>query len=120
MPGWQGSNRKSTLPRDWPRRRNHVLKRDGYQCTEIQADGARCSAKATDVDHIIPGSAGGTDDYENLRSLCGWHHLRKSGAEGGAARAAVRKQRSQLTLRPPERHPGMLEKPRKKNARSTA
>lgn len=117
MPGWKGSTRKSRLPKDWPRRRNHVLKRDGYQCTATQIDGARCRAKATDVDHIIADSEGGSDEYENLTSLCGWHHLRKSSSEGGAASAATRKKRQQMILRQPERHPGMLEKPRKKNAR---
>ena len=115
MPNWQGSTRKSRLPKDWPKRRNHVLKRDGYRCTEVQLDGARCTAKATDVDHVIPND---DDSYENLASLCGWHHLRKSSGEGGAAKAAQRRKSAQLVLRQPERHPGMLAKPRKKNARS--
>lgn len=99
MPGWQGSDRGSRLPPDWPARRKRVLTRDGYRCTHIRVDtDARCTAPATDVDHVNPG-----DDHaeSNLTSLCGWHHDKKSGREGGTASAARRR-------RPPKKHPGVL------------
>ncbi len=38
-----------------------------------------------DVDHIIPKAAGGTDDDDNLESLCGDCHDAKSAAEAKAA-----------------------------------
>jgi len=42
---------------------------------------ARCGARATDVDHIVPRSAGGTDDWYNLQALCHACHSAKTGAQ---------------------------------------
>lgn len=42
-----------------------------------------CGHKATDVDHIKPRRAGGTDDDDNLRSLCHSHHSRHTATHGG-------------------------------------
>ncbi|MCZ0996303.1 HNH endonuclease signature motif containing protein [Streptomyces noursei] len=98
---WMGSDRRSRLPRNWPVLRLSVLKRDGFQCVAVLRDtGARCTAPATDVDHIVPG-----DDHDpaNLQALCRWHHARKSSAEGAAAR-----RRRVSRRRPAERHPGEL------------
>ena len=33
-----------------------------------------CSDWATEIDHIIPLSLGGTGDMDNLRALCSKHH----------------------------------------------
>lgn len=77
-----------------------MLKRDGHRCTALLEDGTRCPAKATDVDHIVRGD---NHDLPNLRALCGWHHARKSSAEGNAAR-----RRGPSHRRPPEQHPGLL------------
>lgn len=98
---WEGSDRRSRLPADWPTLRRRILRRDGYRCQERLADGSLCDARATDVDHVIPG-----DDHSesNLRSLCSWHHRRKSSREGNAARGPV-----PTRTRAPERHPGALE-----------
>lgn len=95
---WQGSDRRRRLPRDWPLIRRRILERDGYQCTWTD-QGKRCPEPATDVDHRHRG-----DDHSdaNLRSLCSWHHARKSGREGNAARRPVITAR-----RPAERHPGL-------------
>jgi 5-methylcytosine-specific restriction endonuclease McrA len=97
---WQGSNRRSELPTNWPSIRQSILARDGYQCTWwIDTTSQRCIERATDVDHIIPG---GSHEPANLRSLCGWHHSRKSSQEGNAAR-------TRLTMkRPKPQHPGLL------------
>ena len=46
-----------------------------------------CGRPATQVDHIIPLSAGGTHDAANLQSICRPCHLTKSSAEGGRANA---------------------------------
>lgn len=101
MPNWEGSTRKSRLPKDWPQIRKRILHRDGYRCTWI-VDGARCAEKATDVDHIKRG-----DDHgdHNLRSLCGPHHRSKSSREGGSA---PRRPSRYRVARPAEAHPGII------------
>ena len=38
---------------------------------------------ATDVDHIVPRSKGGTDAWENLQSLCASCHSRKTVEQDG-------------------------------------
>jgi len=49
--------------------RNEVLKRDGYRCV-------RCGASKDDtdvrleIDHILPVAKGGTNDIDNLQTLC--------------------------------------------------
>ncbi|MFD5864386.1 HNH endonuclease [Agromyces sp. NPDC127015] len=101
MPGWQGSNRKSRLPKDWPQTRKRILARDGYRCT-WRADGVRCSEKASDVDHI---ERGDNHDDSNLRSLCGPHHRRKSSSEGGSA---YRRPSRYNVKRPAAQHPGLI------------
>ena len=43
-----------------------------------------CGQSATDVDHIVPRAAGGSDDHANLQSLAHGHHSRKTVlADGG-------------------------------------
>lgn len=61
--------------------REQILKRDAYICQV-------CGAPATDVDHIVPRSAGGTDHPLNLQALCGNHHRRKTGRDAARARWA--------------------------------
>lgn len=100
---WAGSNRRDTLPPDWPARRIAVLRRDGHRCTWRTgpiSDGQTCGKPANQVDHT-----GHPDDHrlEKLRALCEPHHNRKSSAQGNAARAARAAQR----LRPVEPHPGL-------------
>jgi HNH endonuclease len=51
--------------------RTRVRARDGNLC---QVRG--CSRAAAHAHHIVPRSRGGTDDPENLVSLCAAHHLR--------------------------------------------
>ncbi len=103
---WSTSNRKQTLPRGWEATRRRILKRDGGRCTVIRLDTeTRCNEPATDVDHIVPHSLGGTEDDSNLASCCGWHHSRKSSAEGGNAAATAVARRKAAKKR---RHPGLL------------
>jgi len=40
--------------------------------------GSSCGAAATDMDHIVPKSQGGTDDWSNLQGLCHACHSRKT------------------------------------------
>lgn len=37
-----------------------------------------CTARAVDVDHIVPLAQGGTHDEKNLQPLCRSHHNRKT------------------------------------------
>lgn len=91
--------RTAPLPPGWARIRAAVLERDGHRCT-WRDDGVRCIEAATDVDHI-----GDPNDHRpaNLRSLCGWHHDRRTAQQAAAARARLPKM-----ARPAERHPGLV------------
>lgn len=107
-------------PRGWKRKRTRVLRRDGYRCTWIESkihggwpvdehgpvlgnepyDAAheyRCTSPAQDVDH-----AGAKDDHSEaaLRSLCRYHHRRRTAAQGHAAQAALRAEAE-------PKHPGL-------------
>lgn len=104
MPNWEGSNRKSRLPANWPELRREVLARDGHQCMHLRQDTGRlCLAQARDVDHID--STTDDDRMTNLRSLCGYHHGVKSGREGGIASGVARRKKAQGAA---PRHPGLL------------
>ena len=54
----------------WKDQRLRVLKRDNYTC-------AYCQQEANQVDHIIPRSAGGTHDLDNLVACCKQCNTRK-------------------------------------------
>jgi len=55
--------------------RHEVFKRDGYKCVEC---GATKETTTLHVDHIIPKSEGGTDELDNLQTLCDKCNLAKS------------------------------------------
>ena len=58
--------------------RDEVYVRDGGQCTFKATSGKRCeSRKGLEIDHIVPVSAGGTNEISNLRLLCPAHNLRE-------------------------------------------
>ncbi|AKY03312.1 HNH endonuclease [Streptomyces phage Aaronocolus] len=103
MAGWSGSDRRERLPSNWQQIRRRILRRDGNRCTWVEYHGARCEELATEVDHIV---AGDNHDDSNLRSLCTWHHARKSASEGAAASAAKRR-RIEKRFRRTEDHPGL-------------
>ena len=76
MPNWEGSDRRSFLPSNWPALRQKRFRLDGYQCTAKDANtGLRCTGPAEECDHI-----GDREDHriEMLRSLCSWHHRLKT------------------------------------------
>jgi hypothetical protein len=105
MAAWEGSTRKETLPPDWEQRRQAVFARDGNRCVIIKQDGRRCwDRENLECDHI-----GDREDHrlESLRTICSWHHQRRSASQGGTASAnRLRPQ----TKRPPETHPGLIQK----------
>ena len=94
--------RTKPLPRNWPHLRAAILRRDGNRCTWVD-HGQRCQAKATDVDHWVPASRGGSDHPDNLRALCREHHDRKTAAEANAANPLAKPRR-----RNAEAHPGLI------------
>jgi hypothetical protein len=57
----------------WLRIRSHILLRDRFRCVE-------CGFyKHLEVHHIVPKAKGGTDDYNNLETLCQRCHDKKHG-----------------------------------------
>jgi len=54
--------------------RHEVLKKDDYKCVEC---GATKEERCLHVDHIIPISRGGTDELDNLQTLCEGCNLAK-------------------------------------------
>lgn len=107
---WEGSTRKETLPSDWEPRRRATFERDGWRCTYVRSDGRRCSEKnprRLECDHV-----GDRLDHSlpNLTTLCNWHHQRKSSSQGGTAAQVVAAERRNLRKRPPETHPGLIQR----------
>lgn len=69
--------------RQWRKKRERILKRDGHRCTETLGDGSRCPITTNlHVDHRTPKAMGGSDDDENLRVLCSMHNLSKGDTFG--------------------------------------
>jgi 5-methylcytosine-specific restriction endonuclease McrA len=97
---WQGSTRRARLPKDWPRIRRRIIRRDKGVCVARYSDGRICGLPGTEVDHIQPG---GDHRDSNLQLLCAWHHRHKSSAEGGSAAALTRVR----TQRPTSTHPAL-------------
>lgn len=71
----------------WQKLRKLVLQRDAYLCQECYRN--KKLTPATDVDHITPKSAGGTDCESNLQSLCKKCHEIKSLLESGVKPAII-------------------------------
>jgi 5-methylcytosine-specific restriction endonuclease McrA len=63
---------KKTLPKGI---RHEVLKRDDFRCVEC---GATNKQTPLQIDHILPISKGGTDELDNLRTLCNICNISKS------------------------------------------
>lgn len=101
---WEGSDRREHLPPDWQARRLRRFKMDGYRCTAVNVYGERCEEPAEECDHI-----GSRDDHrlEMLRSLCTWHHGKKSARQGNRA-AYQRRRKIDERFRRTETHPGLL------------
>ncbi len=62
----------------WRRLRRMCLRREPL-CRECKAAGFDVAASV--VDHIIPLSEGGTNEFSNLQSLCVMHHNKKTARE---------------------------------------
>ncbi|MGS2809409.1 HNH endonuclease [Nocardia sp. MW-W600-9] len=96
-----GGTRKVSA--EFRRNRPIVLARDAFQC-QLRWQG--CTATAVEVDHRRNFARGGTDDLDNLQSVCAACHKRKTGREAAAARAELRRAaRHPDSLR---KHPGYV------------
>jgi ATP-dependent DNA helicase RecQ len=74
---------------DWVNIREAVLRRDNYKCMEC---GTPCRSAEADVHHLLPRSAGGTDEPSNLVTLCdGCHAAHHPKLAGRLARRAMEK-----------------------------
>lgn len=84
---WQsrkGNRHERGYGNGWLLIRRYVLQRDNYLCQHCLLSGRYTSA--TEVDHIIPKSLGGSDSYDNLQSLCKKCHSRKTSRESHTRR----------------------------------
>lgn len=74
----------------WRKRREKALKRDQYLCQVCKRQGYL--TPATEVDHIINKAHGGTDDIDNLQSICRACHQSKTQSESRRGRGGKKVQ----------------------------
>lgn len=86
--GWNQPGRATAEQRgygsEWRKLAKAVLERDRYLCQCEDCGGKRLPA--TEVDHKIPKSRGGTDDFDNLQAINDDCHRRKTQREALEAR----------------------------------
>lgn len=75
-PDRRSPSSRATGRRDWRKTRARILARDRHRC-QLKLPG--CTTLATQVDHVIPVTAGGTDADGNLRAACATCNNRKGG-----------------------------------------
>ena len=92
------ARRTKPLPRDWPRTRRRILRRDGCVCHV-------CGRRGADqVDHIRPASQGGGDEDANLAAIHEYPcHAHKTAREANAVNPMARSRK-----RAEEPHPGAV------------
>ena len=80
---WASSEGKTASERGygskWQKIRKQALQRDDHLCQECLKQNIYTQAK--DVDHIISKAKGGSDELENLQSLCNPCHKKKTAEE---------------------------------------
>lgn len=91
----RGSRHERGYGGDWEKRRQRILRRDNGLCQGCLRNGVLTAVGdkpySAWCDHIRPKAEGGTDDDDNLQTLCRSCHQAKTDAEKarGAARAAA-------------------------------
>lgn len=86
----------ATPDSEWKRVRAEVLARDKYKCIEC-TDNVR--SFDADVHHLLPRSAGGTDDPSNLITLCdGCHAAHHPKLAGNLARRSIERWAVKLAM----------------------
>ena len=66
----EGTTEKTTREMIPLNSRFKILKRDNYTCVKCGQSPAKNNDVELEIDHIIPVSKGGTNDLENLQTLC--------------------------------------------------
>jgi ATP-dependent DNA helicase RecQ len=80
----------------WHRTRESILRRDEFRCVEC---GQSCHADEADIHHLLPRSAGGSDEPSNLITLCdGCHAAHHPKLSAGLARRAIERWAARLAL----------------------
>jgi ATP-dependent DNA helicase RecQ len=81
---------------NWRRIRDNILRRDEFRCVEC---GRSCEPDAADIHHLLPRSAGGSDEPSNLITLCdGCHAAHHPKLSAGLARRAIERWAARLAL----------------------
>ena len=81
---------------DWRRTRESILRRDRFRCVEC---GKPCDPDEVDIHHLLPRSAGGSDEPSNLIVLCdGCHAAHHPKLSAGLARRAIERWAVRLAL----------------------
>ncbi len=87
---------KGIVEEDWRRTRESVLRRDKFRCVEC---GKPCTRAEADIHHLMPRSAGGSDEPSNLVTLCdGCHAAHHPKLSAGLARRAIERWAARLAL----------------------
>lgn len=74
-----GSTTERGYGYQWQKLRKQILQRDNHLCVMCMNQGLL--TEATDVDHKLNKAKGGTDDMDNLQSLCFECHKEKTSEE---------------------------------------
>ncbi|WP_395543262.1 HNH endonuclease [Neotabrizicola sp. sgz301269] len=82
--GQKGTRHQRGYDAAWGRLRLTILARDNHLC-QLCLEAGRVTPART-VDHRVPKAQGGTDEPDNLRSICDDHHAAKTTREGHDAR----------------------------------
>lgn len=98
------SARRASLPREYFRNREIVLRRDGHQC-QIRTPGL-CIGVANQSDHR-DGYSRNDHRPEAMRAACAPCHAHRSAGQGGAAAGEAYRAREARRKRRPEPHPGL-------------
>ena len=85
-PAYRGSSTEQGYGQAWRKLRLFVLARDPI-CRDVSG----CVEPSTDVDHIIPRRAGGSDEPSNLQGMCHRHHSAKTSKQDGGWGRGTRK-----------------------------
>lgn len=75
----------------WVKTRSLILRRDGYLCQPCLMLGR--PTQATEVDHVVPKANGGSDEWDNLQSICRECHSTKTSLESAEAQGRKPKQK---------------------------
>lgn len=89
--GWAQTTTDGTTARGygwaWQQLRERILQRDCGLCCVCRKEGR--FTLASEVDHITRKASGGTDDDDNLQSICKACHSAKTVAENGRTQRAA-------------------------------